>query len=124
MYIEKARESLRSAQICFDDRLYNSTVNRAYYAMFQAAIVALERIGVRPKGKEWSHEGVQAAFAEELTRRRKIYPRYMVRDLLDVLSIRNQADYKERNVSKQDASDSLDAAQHFVTTVIDEEPYG
>ncbi len=50
MRIEKAHESLKAAELCFAEKLYNSTANRAYYAMFQAAIVALETVGLRPKG--------------------------------------------------------------------------
>ena len=118
MQIEKAHESLRAAEVCFGEKLYNSTANRAYYAMFQAAVVALETVGFRPKGKEWSHEGVQATFAMELTRRRKLYSVSLVADLLDILSIRHQADYKERNVSREDARDALKAAQHFVEAVV------
>jgi uncharacterized protein (UPF0332 family) len=118
MQIEKAQESLRAAELCFGEKLYNSTANRAYYAMFQAAVVALVRVGIQPKGEQWSHEGLQATFATELTRRRKLYPRSMVRDLFDVMSVRNQADYKGRNVSRWDASDALDSARQFVDMVV------
>jgi uncharacterized protein (UPF0332 family) len=58
MLIEKAQESLRAAELCYTEKLYNSTANRAYYAMFQATVVALERVGVRPKGEQWSHENL------------------------------------------------------------------
>ena len=58
MLIEKALESLKAAELCFDERLFNSSASRAYYAMFQAAVVALEKIGLNPKGEKWSHEGV------------------------------------------------------------------
>ena len=54
----------------------------------------------------------------ELTRRRKLYSVSLVADLLDILSIRHQADYKERNVSREDARDALKAAQHFVEAVV------
>jgi uncharacterized protein (UPF0332 family) len=117
MQIEKAQESLHAAELCFADRLYNSTANRAYYAMFQAAIVALESNGIRARGQQWSHEGVQAMFSLELTRRRKIYPRSMARDLIDIQAIRNQADYKDRNIGVNQAKDTLDAARYFVATV-------
>ena len=66
MLIEKAQESLRAAELCYTAKLYNATANRAYYAMFQAALVALKRAGITPKGEQWSHEGLQAAFAKEL----------------------------------------------------------
>lgn len=118
MLIEKAYESLRAAELCFAEKLYNSTANRAYYAMFQAMIVALESRGFRSKGKQWSHEAAQSTFATERTRWRKFYSSELVSDLLDVLSIRNQADYKERNVSGEDACDALKAAQQFVEAVV------
>lgn len=43
MRLEKAQESLRAAELCFAEKMDNSTANRAYYAMFQAAIFALAR---------------------------------------------------------------------------------
>ncbi len=118
MKIEKAQDSLIATDLCFRQMLYNSTANRAYYAMFQAAIVALNHVGIQPKGDQWSHKGVQATFAQELTRRRKIFQTTMVRDLLDILAIRNIADYREHDVTKVDAQDSLNTARQFVTTII------
>ena len=53
MEMAKATESLRAAELCYAQGFYNSSANRAYYAMFQAAQVALETAGfMRP---EWSH---------------------------------------------------------------------
>lgn len=118
MQIEKARQSLRAAEACFDESLYNSTASRAYYAMFQAAVVALEAAGVRPKGMQWSPEGVQAIFALEMTRWRKLYPRVLACNLVDAMSIRHQADYRARNVSQQDAADTLAYARQFVSEIM------
>jgi len=67
MEMAKATESLRAVELCYAQGFYNSSANRAYYAMFQAAQVALETAGfVRP---EWSHAGLHVTFANELTRR-------------------------------------------------------
>ena len=30
--VEKAEELLKAAKLCYDNRLYNSAVNRAYYS--------------------------------------------------------------------------------------------
>ena len=69
MEMAKAEESLNAAELCCAQGFYNSSTNRAYYAMFQAAQVTLETAGfMRP---EWSHAGRHATFANELTRRRK-----------------------------------------------------
>ena len=61
MEITKAEESLKAADLCYSQGLYNSSASRGYYAMFQAAQVALEAAGfTRP---EWSHAGLHATFA-------------------------------------------------------------
>lgn len=41
LLLEKARESLAGAESEFSNERYNNCANRAYYAVFQAAIVAL-----------------------------------------------------------------------------------
>src|SRR4051794_3782953 len=60
---KKTLENLDSAASELTNRRYNASANRAYYACFQAAIVALMRSGVRPVGPQWSHAFVQAQFA-------------------------------------------------------------
>ncbi len=72
MDLERAKESLKAAQLCLDAGFENSASSRAYYAMFQCAQVALTRAGV--SRTTWSHPALQAAFATELVHRRKAYP--------------------------------------------------
>src|SRR6266566_4724991 len=72
MDLDRAQESLRAAELCLQVGYANSAASRAYYAMFQAAQVALEHVGSRRA--MWSHAGLQAAFATECIHRRKIYP--------------------------------------------------
>lgn len=124
MQFSKAQESLTAAQLCFDQRLYNSAANRCYYAMFQAAVVALEAAGFRPRGKEWSHEGVQATFATELTRRRKLYPHELAGYLSEALAIRHTADYRDADVSQSQTRRLLKWAQAFVGKVQEVTGYG
>jgi len=90
MEMAKAEESLNAAELCYVQGFYNSATNRAYYAMFQAAQVALETAGfMRP---EWSHAGLHATFANELTRRRKQFAPVLARDLPIVQELRHTAD--------------------------------
>jgi len=78
MEIGKADESLRAADYCYKEGLYNSSVSRSYYSTYQGSQVGLEAAGfVRA---EWSHSGLQATFANELTRRRKLYSPFRARD--------------------------------------------
>ncbi len=49
-FLEKALESLSSAESDLVGRRYNSGANRCYYACFQAAISALLRADIAPTG--------------------------------------------------------------------------
>jgi uncharacterized protein (UPF0332 family) len=115
MEIGKADESLRAADYCYKEGLYNSSVSRAYYSMYQAAQVGLEAAGfVRA---EWSHSGLQATFANELTRRRKLYSPFRARDFNIVQDLRHTADYRDASVSRRQAARALAKAREFVGEV-------
>lgn len=85
--------------------------------MFQAAIVALERIGVRSKTEQWSHEKLQATFAAELIRRRKVYPRHIASYLPNGMQIRHEADYRDILLSSAKAQEILRWAREFLRLV-------
>lgn len=115
--LEKALESLRAAELCFQEKMYNSTANRAYYAMFQAAVFALEQVGVKPKADQWAHSVLQSTFTNELTRNRKLYPHKFAAYLSDALVVRNQADYRQVMISTNQARSLLKWAQEIVKSV-------
>jgi uncharacterized protein (UPF0332 family) len=119
MQIEKGQEWLRVAELCFAESLYNSTANRAYDAMIQAAVVALEQAGVHPKGSQWSHGSVQAHFAAELIHHRKLLPRRIASYLPDALALRHQADYHERSFWHAQARCTLHWAQEFLSAILE-----
>ena len=122
MEIAKAEESLKAAELCYAQGLYNSAANRAYYAMFQAAQVALETSGfVQP---EWSHAGLHATFANELTRRRKQFTPELARDLTVVQELRHTADYRNQHLSARQATRALSKAREFVHTIIGSVSHG
>jgi len=54
--------------------------------MYQAAQAALEAAGILLA--EWTHAELQATFANELTRRRKLYSAFLARDLNVVQDLR------------------------------------
>ena len=115
MEIGKAEESLAAAELCYAQGLYNSAANRAYYAMFQAAQVALETAEfLRP---EWSHAGLHASFADELTRRRKHFAPGLARDLTIVQELRHTADYRNHHLSVRQATRALSKARAFVQAI-------
>jgi uncharacterized protein (UPF0332 family) len=113
--IAKAEESLKAADLCYAQGLYNSSTSRAYYAMLQAAQVALEAAGFARL--EWSHAGLCATFANELTRRRKLYPSTIASDLAIVIDLRHTADYRAHDVGKRQSLRALNKAKRFVNAV-------
>ena len=112
MDIDKANESLRAAEHCYNEGLNNSSVSRAYYSMYQAAQVALEAAGI--SRTEWTHAGLQATFANELTRRRKLYSAFLARDMNVVQDLRLTADYRDHDVSRRQVTRALAKASEFV----------
>ena len=115
MEIAKANESLKAAEHCYTEGLYNSSVSRAYYSMYQAAQVALEAAGLQRAA--WTHGGLHATFANELTRRRKLYSSFLARDLNVVQDLRHTADYRDSDVSKRQATRALAKAREFVSQI-------
>jgi hypothetical protein len=83
--------------------------------MFQAAQVALE--AARFARLEWSHAGLHATFANELTRRRKLYPSTFASDLAIVIDLCHTADYRAHDVGKRQALRALNKAKRFVNAV-------
>ena len=117
IFWEKALENLDSAASELTNRRYNASANRSYYAVFQAAIVALMREGVRPPGPQWSHAFVQARFAGQLVTKRKAYPS-VLRDTLPRLEeLRVHADYETIHVSQTQAQRALRRAREFIDAI-------
>jgi uncharacterized protein (UPF0332 family) len=116
IYLTKAIESLQSAESEFVNGRYNSCANRCYYACFLAAIAALLREGIRPRG-QWNHEFVQAQFVGVLINQRKRYDPELRLVLSDNQSLRDQADYRVALVTATQASRALRRSRLFVTAV-------
>jgi len=113
--LDRAQESLRAAELCLREGLVNSSASRAYYAMFQAAQVALEAEGLTRT--EWSHKGLHSSFNQELIRRKKVYPQILRNYLTSALTVRQAADYGEAGVSAKIAQRQVRRARVFIETV-------
>ena len=113
--LARAQESLKAADLCLREGFVNSAASRAYYAIFQAAQVALEISGVTRT--EWSHPGLQAAFTTELIHRRKVYPALFRDYLSSGLALRQAADYGRSGVSRKVAQRLGRRAATFLSAV-------
>src|SRR5215203_1896814 len=116
IYQAKAMESLLTAESEYVNGRYNSCANRCYYSCFQAAIVALLREGIRPRG-QWSHEFVHAQFVGVLINQRKRYDSDLRRVLADNQILRDQADYRAELVTPTQAGRALLRIRMLVTAV-------
>jgi uncharacterized protein (UPF0332 family) len=113
----KALENAESAASEFISHRCNASANRAYHAVFQAAIVALLRAGIRPPGPQWGHAFVQAQFSGQLIMRRKIYPSGLRDTLPRLEELRERADYGDTHVSQAQAQRAVRRAQEFLGAV-------
>jgi uncharacterized protein (UPF0332 family) len=116
-FLDKALESLAGAESEFANERYNNAANRAYYAVFQAAIAALRRAGVRPIGDEWSHEFVPSRFDGLLINRRHLYPTELRGVLNRNAGLRLSADYDEEPVTRTEADRALRRGRTFVRAI-------
>jgi uncharacterized protein (UPF0332 family) len=95
--------------------LLDSAAARAYFAMFQAAICALEAHGVHRA--EWSHKGLHAAFAEVLIRRRKVVPANLAGSLPNALEVRHTADYRQPGPGHRQVRRMVMLADKFIASI-------
>jgi uncharacterized protein (UPF0332 family) len=117
LFLEKAVESLAGAQSEIVNGRHNNAANRCYYACFQAAICALARAGLKPRGDEWSHAYVPATFDGELINRRKLYSPELRGVLARNQLLRLKADYQESTVSQTEANRAMRRTRDFVLAV-------
>jgi uncharacterized protein (UPF0332 family) len=114
--LTKAEGVYRAAELCLEAGLYDSCVSRAYYAMFWAAIAALDDAGYKAE-KEWTHSGLFNTFSKYLVQTRKTYESFYGRRLAESYELRIKADYKLAPVRINDARRVLGWAQEFIQKV-------
>ncbi len=116
-FLTKAQESLAGAQREYASHGYNNCANRSYYAVFQAAIHALQTAGIQPARDQWGHDFVHAQFDGQLVNRRKVFPTRLRGILSRNYVIRQTADYKETDISAAEALHALDRCEMFVVEI-------
>ncbi len=117
LFLVKAEECLAGAESEFLNGRYNNCANRAYYACFQAAIAALVRASIRPRGGQWGHDFVQSAFSGRLINRRKLYPPTLRTTLIRNYALREKADYDPDQVTEIRAARAVSRTEAFVNAV-------
>jgi uncharacterized protein (UPF0332 family) len=113
----RARRSVVSAKLLFDDGDLSGASNRAYYAMFDAARAAL-LAGSAPVKAETikTHSGLIAAFSLHLIKTGLIPAQYG-KSLRQADQVRLAADYSDAEVDRDLATTVIDKAHDFVEVI-------
>jgi uncharacterized protein (UPF0332 family) len=112
--LERARVTLQDAQRMVDTGgTAASITNRAYYAMFYAALAMLASVGEESS----KHTGVLALFDRHFIKT-KILPKEMSKVLRNAFDTRLTGDYEEEaDLSNEQALDVLNSAVQFVSSI-------
>ena len=112
--LEHARKTLKDAHTLFEQEgTPASIVNRAYYAMFYAALAMLVTVD-RHSAK---HSGVIALFDKEFVRE-NIIPKELGRMLHEAFESRMEGDYQDNaKINRNLAAEILESADRFVKTI-------
>lgn len=112
--IKRANKYLKSTEVLLREGDYESSVSRAYYAMFYAVEALLLTRGLSFS----SHKGVISAFGEHFVKT-GIFPKEMGRELNRAFEKRQLGDYEYTFViAKKEAAEILKKGKDFLEKVI------
>jgi hypothetical protein len=110
--LARSRREIEAARLLAEGDFAAQAISRAYYPAFYAAEEALGSLG-ESRSK---HSGVVAAFGKIVVREGGLQEE-MGRILRSLFEQRNDADYGEAEVSRQDAELAIEDAERFVNAV-------
>ena len=112
--LEKAKETLKSAKILFEEvKDYTSANNRAYYAIFYAnrAVLALEEIDFK------RHKDVIAYFNQKYIKP-EIFPRKLGSKIAQAQRVREDSDYDDKyQISYEKTEQQINTAEDVIAEV-------
>ena len=115
VFIVRALENLKCAEMAFENELFNASANRAYYAAFQVAIAAIYSIGIEPKIE---HKTIQILFADNFFNRKKVISSKYKGYFGELQKKRNKADY-QMGISKKEAAEQLKCAKEIIEIILE-----
>ena len=111
--VKRAKRYIRSAEVLLNDKDYESSVSRTYYAMFYAAQAVL----LTKKLTFSSHKGVISAFGKHFIKT-EIFPKEMGRELNRAFEKRQIGDYGYTFVvSDEEAKQILLYGKEFIDKI-------
>ena len=109
----EAEETLVSAKLCFDNRLYKDSINRAYYVVFYAikAILALEQIDFK------RHKDAIGYFNKNYVAT-EIFPKELGKKIGRLKKKREVSDYDDFYVAARDeAKEQISTAEDVINQI-------
>ena len=110
----KAETALASARLLLEAKDSDGAVNRAYYAMFDAAAAALQWAGSKIPPR--THGGMIASFGRDLVQTGRLPPE-RGRSLNRIHELRLTADYLAAPVPLDKARQAIEEAAAFVAAI-------
>ena len=87
----KARQLLHDVDVLIENELWNSTINRMYYACFHAVSALLIKNGIEVK----SHMGIRQAFGLHFVKAGKVSLEYGAKSFSRIYDKRQSSDYDD-----------------------------
>ena len=117
--MDKAVKALASARLLIEAEDSDGATNRAYYAMFDAALAALSWAqGEAARRSAKSHSGLIASFGRHLVQPGHVPPE-LGRSFNRLHELRMTADYLAEPVPLERAKQAIDEADVFVSSIQD-----
>jgi uncharacterized protein (UPF0332 family) len=111
--IKKSEDKLESANVLFQNAIYDDCASRVYYAVYHVLVAVLYS-----KDLEFSsHSQTIGAFNKEFVHA-SIFPKYFTKKIKSLYDYRESGDYDvNSNITKEIASECLDTASEVVSTI-------
>ncbi len=116
LYMSKALRTLATARLLLKEKDFEGACNRAYYAMFYAAHVALLNVSDEAASEFKTHRGLIGAFGKQVILGLKMSPD-LGRSLNEVQRLRQVADYTGDSPSLNDTKEAIVEAEKFVAAI-------
>lgn len=114
-YLDKGIENEKMAKISYENKCYNSCVNRYYYSFFQVLLNAMKKykleIGDEQNG-EGSHVKTFKCYKKYIQNVKKIKitrVNQMNGNFIKLKNLRKKADYEELMIEKDEADSAISA---------------
>lgn len=114
--MRKSERALESARVELRHGDTDGAVNRAYYAMFNAARASLMSAGVAEGDLPRTHHGVIAAFGQHAVKTGRVEAT-LGRSFNEAEALRLKADYTGLEISRTAADDIVSRAEVFVRAI-------